>query len=66
MKKKILFASQNDHALYEEVDEPNRFTQIEVNEEITLKYSDLCGSYGDILEILVEAGKAKIICPATE
>ena len=64
--KKILFASQDNHALYEEVDEPNKFTQIEVDEEITLKSSELCGNYGDILEILINAGKAKIICQTKE
>lgn len=66
MPKKILFASQDNHALYEEVDNPDRFTKIELDETIVLKTSDLCGHDGDILEILIAARKAKVICPALE
>ncbi len=63
MDKTILFASHDNHALYtrEQIDNPSDFLQIEVNTPVTLTTEQLLGSYGDIVEILVKSGQAKII-----
>ncbi len=58
---KILYQSSDSGALYDEVDDPNQFVQIEVPNEIILTPEQICGRYGNIVEILLAAKQAKVI-----
>lgn len=60
-----LYQSQDDGQLYQEVDEPERFNVIEVPEIVTLTAAELCGGYGNIVEILLRANKARLVRSAT-
>lgn len=59
----LLYRSKDDGTFYEgsEVDDPSfGFTEIEVPEIITLTPTQICGSYGDLLEILLKTNQAVV------
>lgn len=60
---KTLLQSQDSGALYlpEHVDSEEGYTKIEVPDVVTLTAEQLCGGYGNIVEILLHAKQAKVI-----
>lgn len=56
----ILYASHDDGTLYPEdaIDDPTHFDKYEVPEQVTLSAEELTYGHGQIVEILVRAGKA--------
>jgi hypothetical protein len=63
---KTLYVSTDDGSLYKashldesDLNNENLFWKIEVPDVITLTPEQLCGGYGQIVEILIKAGVAK-------
>jgi hypothetical protein len=56
---RILFVSNDDGALYTEVDDLEGFWQLELPEEVVLTAEQLTRGYGQVAEMLIQSGQAK-------
>lgn len=57
----ILYMSVDNGALYNDVDNPIEFEWLDVNEDVRFTPAQLCGADGQIAELLLRTGQARLV-----